>query len=550
MVAGDPLIPKVLLLITPFCLTLVTVSLFRLLLAYLGIDDINHLIINLTKNIFLSIENQFFASILFVFLNQVFWFFGVHGNNILYSVSQDLYMKAIDLNISALSTGAEPVHILTKPFLDVFVLIGGSGSTLCLLIAIFLAGKKNNSLKLAKIAFLTSIFNINEIIVFGLPVVLNPLFLIPYVLVPLVLTIIAYLTTFLGLVPVTIVPVDWTTPPLLGGWLATSSWRGVALQIFNILIGTSLYYPFVRLHELQKQRAIFNTYEQLVQTVLSEDYSSNKKILNRNDYIGNMANALCFDIQAALEKKEFFLEYQPQVDETGVVLGVEALLRWNHFLYGRVNPQVVVAIAEEAGIIKKLGKWVIEEACFQLAEWNKHGSVDIQMAINISPTQLNDKLVDILVNIFRTTKLNPKDIELEITETVAFGTNPETVNLLQEIKNLGVSIAMDDFGAGHASLYYMKHYNLDKIKIDGSITKDVIHNKSCQDIISSITYLAESMAITVIAEYVETLEQAEILKKLGCRQFQGYYFARPLSISQCVKAFNKSKNIRDANDLE
>lgn len=172
------------------------------------------------------------------------------------------------------------------------------------------------------------------------------------------------------------------------------------------------------------------------------------------------------------------------------------------------------------------------------------------MAINISPTQLNDKLVDILVNIFRTTKLNPKDIELEITETVAFGTNPETVNLLQEIKNLGVSIAMDDFGAGHASLYYMKHYNLDKIKIDGSITKDVIHNKSCQDIISSITYLAESMAITVIAEYVETLEQAEILKKLGCRQFQGYYFARPLSISQCVKAFNKSKNIRDANDLE
>ncbi|KJS50198.1 MAG: hypothetical protein VR66_04215 [Peptococcaceae bacterium BRH_c23] len=189
-----------------------------------------------------------------------------------------------------------------------------------------------------------------------------------------------YLTTSIGLVPVTIAPVDWTTPPLLGGWLATSSWRGLALQIFNIIIGTSLYYPFVKLYELQKRRAIINTYEQLVQTVLSEDYCTNKRILTRNDQIGNMANALSYDIQAALEKGEFFLEYQPQVDVKGVVLGVEALLRWNHFLYGRVNPQVVVAIAEEAGMINKLGH-----------------------------------------------------------------------------KGLGVSIAMDDFGAGHASLYYMKH---------------------------------------------------------------------------------------------
>ncbi|KGK86281.1 PTS lactose transporter subunit IIC [Desulfosporosinus sp. HMP52] len=541
MVDADPVIPKVLFLIFPFCLTLVGVSLLRVLLTYLGIEDINQLITDLTMNIFLNIENQFAASILFVFLNQVFWFFGIHGNNILYSVSQDIYFKAIDLNISALSTGGEPVHILTKPFLDVFVLIGGSGSTLCLLIAIFLAGKNSSTLKLAKIAFLTSIFNINEIIVFGLPVVLNPLFLIPYILVPLILTIIAYLTTYIGLVPVTIAPVDWTTPPLLGGWLATSSWRGMALQILNIIIGTCLYYPFVRLYELQKRKAIINNYEQLVQTVLSEDYSTKKRILTRSDQIGNTANALSYDIQVALEKREFFLEYQPQVDEKGEVIGVEALLRWNHFLYGKVNPQVVVAIAEEAGIINKLGRWVIEAACFQLGEWNKQGIVDIRMAINISPTQLNDQLLDILVNIFRITQLNPRDIELEITETVAFGTNTQTVDLLEKIKGLGVSIAMDDFGAGHASLYYMKYFNLDKIKIDGSITKDVIDNKSCQDIISSITYLAESMEITVLAEYVETLEQAEVLKKLRCQQFQGYYFSRPLSVSQCVKVIGNCR---------
>lgn len=226
MIDADPVIPQALYSIIPFCLTLLVFTLLRLLLSYLGIEDINQLIINLTKNIFNSIDNQFSESILFVLLNQVFWFFGIHGNNVLYSVSQDMYMKAIDLNISALAVGSAPVHILTKPFLDVFVLIGGSGSTLCLLIAIFLVDRKSNTSKLAKISLLPAIFNINEIIVFGLPVVLNPLFLLPYVLVPLILTMVSYSATVLGLVPVTIAPVNWTTPPLLGGWMATGSWRG------------------------------------------------------------------------------------------------------------------------------------------------------------------------------------------------------------------------------------------------------------------------------------------------------------------------------------
>jgi len=298
-----------------------------------------------------------------------------------------------------------------------------------------------------------------------------------------------------------------------------------------------MYFPFVKLFELQKQHGITNAYKKLVETVLNEDFSTQKNILSRNDQIGTMAHALTCEIRIALEKNEFFLEYQPQVDEQGTIFGVEALLRWNHPRYGRVPPPVVVSLAEEIGIIQELGQWIIVEACSQLGKWNNQGINGIRMAINISPTQLQNELLPFLVETIKLNMLDPRDIELEITETVAFETNPQTIILLNAIKKLGVSIAMDDFGMGHASLYCMRHFDLDKIKIDGSLTRDVIENKSCQDIISSITYLAHSMHITVIAEYVETKEQFEMLKILGCEQFQGYFFGKPQHETQGVKQF-------------
>jgi len=532
---ADPVIPQALFSIIPFCLTLFLFFLFRWMLSYLGIQDINQVLIDLTKRLFNGIDSPFYSALLFVLLNQVFWFFGVHGNNVLYSVAQDIYMRAVDLNGAALATGGVPSHILTKPFLDVFVLIGGSGSTLCLLIAIFLAAKKSNTMKLAKISLLPALFNINEIMVFGLPIVLNPLFLIPFILTPLILTLLSYAATALGLVPVTIAPVNWTTPPLLGGWMATGSWRGMMMQVCNILVGVGIYYPFVVLHEQKKEKDVLHAYNRLVKTVLHPEYSNLTKLLSRNDQVGNMANSLACEIREALKKGTFFLEYQPQVDEKGIVSGVEALLRWEHTRYGRVPPQLVVALAEEKGMIRDLGRWVIAEACAELGKWNNQGISGLRMAINISPTQLQDEsITHVLAEAIQKNRLNPRDLELEITETMAFATDQKTMGTLTALKKLGVTIAMDDFGMGHASLYCMRYFNLDKIKIDGSLTKDVVMNKSCQDIISSITYLAESMQVKVIAEYVENIEQVDLLKRLGCLEFQGYFFSPPLQVSQCL----------------
>ncbi|NPV92670.1 MAG: PTS sugar transporter subunit IIC/EAL domain-containing protein [Firmicutes bacterium] len=533
-VEADQVIPQAMFSILPCCMTLVVFTALRFVLAYFGIQDINQVFIDLTKLLFSSIESPSLAAAFFIILSQVFWFFGIHGSNVLFSVSNDIYLKAIDLNVDAIAAGAAAPHILTKPFLDSFALIGGSGSTLCLLIAIFLVARKSNMAKLAKISLVPAIFNINEILVFGLPVVMNLVFLIPFVLAPLVLTLIAYAATAAGLVPVTIAPINWTTPPLLGAWMATDSWRGMALQVLNIAVGTAIYYPFVKAFEMQKEHEIIGAYHRLLDNVLNVNYSRQTHLLSRSDQVGSMAKNLVREIREAIRENGFFLEYQPQVDEKGRVLGVEALLRWNHPRYGRVPPQLVVSLAEEAGMIDELGRWIIDRAGSQLAEWNAQGLSDLRMSINISPMQLRDEsLLTALTDTIAGYGLRPEDLELEITETLAFETNQQTIDLINRIKEMGVSIAIDDFGMGHASLYCLRYLNLDRIKIDGSLTKEVENNKSCQDIISSINYLAENMQISVIAEFVETPEQLQLLKELGCRSFQGYHFSCPLPHDQC-----------------
>jgi len=194
------------------------------------------------------------SAVLVAFLVQILWFFGLHGTNILLPIMNTVYLPAITDNIAALQAGLPIPHIVTPAFFDAFIWMGGAGTTLSLIAALFIAGKRKNNQNIAKLSTAPGLFNINEPMMFGMPIVLNPIYLIPFVLTPIVLTIVTYLAISSGIVPRTIAIMPWTTPPIIGGFLVTGSIMGALLALVNLVIGVVLYIPFIILGEKHENK--------------------------------------------------------------------------------------------------------------------------------------------------------------------------------------------------------------------------------------------------------------------------------------------------------
>lgn len=239
-------------------------------------------------------------------------------------------------------------------------------------------------------------------------------------------------------------------------------------------------------------------------------------------------------LHKALENNEFVLYYQPQYHaESGKIHGIEALIRWNSPELGLVPPSAFIPLAEETGLIVPIGEWVIEEACRQNKAWQDQGFPATPMAVNMSLRQFYQAdLLGTIKEILKKTGLGPRCLMLEITETIAMQEDI-AADILQQIKELGVRIAMDDFGTGYSSLKYLQTFSIDHIKIDKAFT-DKLHTKEGRAIIATIISLGHHLDMTVIAEGVETPKQVHELRELGCDVFQGYYFSRPLAPADLV----------------
>lgn len=212
--------------------------------------SIFEMITNTIQAPLMEIGNSMGAAITIAFLNHFFWFFGLHGSNILEPIMQSFYVPAVAANADAIAAGLKPGFIVTKSFFDAFVYMGGSGTTIAFLAAIFIASKRKHYRMLAGMSAPAGLFNINEPVIFGIPIVLNPIFFIPFIMAPVVLTIFSYLVTLAGIVPVTTVVIPWVTPPIIGGFLATNgSVMGAALSAVNLVIAFVIYLPFVLLSE-------------------------------------------------------------------------------------------------------------------------------------------------------------------------------------------------------------------------------------------------------------------------------------------------------------
>lgn len=239
---------------------MITVSVFALITAFFQAAGVSSLVTSfyeLVQQPFMGMANSYPAALLLAFVSAFLWFFGLHGANIIDPFMQTINIPAIEANKNALESGKEMPYIVNKPFFDSFVNLGGTGATLGLLIAIFLVARRHKAyMTVAKLSVAPGIFMINEPVMFGLPVVLNPILFIPYVFTPLVLVTVAYLATASGLVPACTIIAPWTTPPIIGGILSTQSIAGGILAAINLALSIVIYLPFVKMAQIQEERRI------------------------------------------------------------------------------------------------------------------------------------------------------------------------------------------------------------------------------------------------------------------------------------------------------
>lgn len=230
-------------------------------------------------------------------------------------------------------------------------------------------------------------------------------------------------------------------------------------------------------------------------------------------------------LRRAIDQGEFRLHYQPKIDfRSGRMLGVEALIRWHHPQLGVLAPDRFIPVAEANGFIVQIGQWVIEEACAQLVKWQRSGHPDFSVAVNLSAVQLTDPgMVPHLAATLANSGADPSLLELELTESTVMQNIASAVQLLHELRKLGVRLSIDDFGTGYSSLSYLKELPVDTLKVDRSFVKDLAHNRDDLAITRAVIAMAHGLSMRVVAEGVEHKEQFDMLRDEGCDEFQGFY---------------------------
>lgn len=528
-------------------LTIAAFALLNILLDGIGVTNIHQTVSTIFTVPLSGLHDGLVLALGYTELSQTIWFFGVHGPNLLHSIEETIFSPAALANAAAIADGHEPVLIFTQSFFDAFSRIGGSGSTLSLCLAILITSRDGGARKLCLVALLPALCNVNEPILFGIPIVLNPVYAVPFLLAPLLQILSAWAATLAGWLPITIQPVNWTMPVFLSGYVATGSNAGIIMQLFNLVLGVAVYLPFVplsdRLRSNQSRTSMHNL-ALAAESVLPA--VPERRLIGLSGMAGHLADTLNLELERALRNDgELFLEYQPQIDvTTEMVIGVEALLRWNHPSFGSIPAPITVALAEDGGHIGTLGILVLDKACAERARWQNMVHKDIVMSINVAPRQfMTPGFAQDVLNCVERHGLIPQQIELEITESTVLASRRDILETLTHLHDKGIRIAIDDFGMGHTSLRYLQTFPITTVKIDRSLTIAPPNDVNDQ-IVRSIVDLCHSVDATPVIEGVETQEQAERFQAFGCIVFQGYLYSRPLSGRECQTFIQTRAQVR------
>ena len=492
-----------------------------LLQAVFHVGNLNDLISGLLFRAFGGLRHEPGSGVVFLLLLDLLWVFGIHGGNALDPVAQTVF-----------AGGEAASGVITKSFLDTFAVLGGSGATLCLLLALLLASRQKDNRRLAYSAAPLALFNINEILVFGLPVVLNPLLAVPFVLTPILSMLVAYGAVAAGWMPAAQQAVNWTTPVFFSGYLSTGSWRGAAVQLVSVALGTLVYIPFVRLSEhLQEDRDRY--WVEALEDRFRRGAAGGERYLDRNDSLGMAAKGLVSQLRSDIAGGNVAVYYQPQVDAWGRVVGAEALLRW-HCGGKPLFPPLVVALAQEDGCYEDLTWSVLTTVCGDIPALRRRFGPDFHVSANLVAAQLNDpRLTERVIQLAEAAGVCG-NLVLEVTEETSLTDLPNITANIEAYGRRGIGLAIDDFSMGQTSLNYLRSNRFRYVKLDGGLVRRLTEDRRSGEIVSSLVALGRGLDFQVVAECVETEELRSALLHLGCTVYQGYLYSPALPPSELL----------------
>ncbi|MBI6563924.1 PTS sugar transporter subunit IIC/EAL domain-containing protein [Pseudomonas synxantha] len=469
-----------------------------------------------------------YGSGLFVTLmNSLLWFFGIHG---VYAMQPlfDVLDKAVVLNGAAQAAGEPVLYLLNSGLLGSFAFIGGSGATLCLLLAILLFSRSQPMRLLAIASLPLSLFNVSEVLLFGLPIILNPRLFIPFVLVPAFNTVVALTAVQLGWVSPAVASVPFTAPVLLNAYLSThGDLAAVLLQLALLGVGTLVYAPYVR--AIHRQTAEGGTVYLKSLDMTFRGLEEKGRLLEFDPVLASHRTSARQAVELSriqqISDYEFYLEFQPQVSTlTGLCTGCEALMRARDSQGTVHSPWEFLQWLAQARLMPDVDVWVASQAVRQYQKWQK-GGFHLPMTINISSATLKDaaygdRLVDILAQAHGW-------VSVEITEDALVSDIPATRQTIEKLQAMGAKVYLDDFGTGFSALSYLHQFPVDFIKIDRSFVIAQRDPKGAQ-VLTGMLRFCEALKLGVVVEGVETAEQLGFLSTGPEVFIQGWYFSKAL----------------------
>nr|WP_318502298.1 EAL domain-containing protein [Photobacterium leiognathi] len=512
-----------------FCFLLLTVMLVK----------ITEIIIQLSQGAskFIAINPlTFFGGLAYQFILGLLGSVGINGHNFLFRVKQQLF-EDTQLHLAAWQAGDAPLPILGQGFYDAFTSMGGSGNAISLLLCILLFSKERRHRILAISAIPLVIFNINELLLFGLPIIFNPLLMVPFIFVPLASFVVVYSAMSLGLVNHVGTIVDWITPPFISGYIATqNSIGGVILQLVVIMLGILIYRPFYLNYSGRSRRSNLTMTHQsgiessTLKSFLGDVNKTMGSYISKHDISRRVNNML--------NNGEFLMHYQPQVNvKNPLHLSFESLVRYKDKT-GKLIPPVFIDDFYQLGAIKQLDQMVIDLVLTDMKKLPlEHGC---KVSVNISAESIADPaIIHFVVERLRFYEIEPSSLEIEITEEAIITNDKQIAKNIEALQTLGITVAIDDFGSGYASFPHLLKFNFDKVKLDRSLLLNT-QNEREKNLYQLLAKISEVTGCVLVAEGVETEIEEQFVASCGIDIIQGYYFSRPMPLDDAQQwASNK-----------
>ena len=477
---------------------------------------------------FNQIGPTYLGGLLVTITSTVLFFFGIHGR----TVFEDVYANVFSDTANS---------IVNNSLFDCFTLIGGVGSTLCLAIAILLFSDSKRKKRISNASMYTMVFNINELIVYGLPITFNPIYIIPFVLTPIINYSIGYLFILSGAIPSISQATSWTAPIFINGYMATGSFVFILVQFLCFILGIAIYTPFVRLDNLMAKRINKEMGKELESYLKQcEEDMLEPQIFSLSNHLEEYAENILYDLENSIKNEMIELSYQPQV-KNGKIISVESLLRFNYLKHDNIYLPLVIQIAKEKDLFTDLSKVIVKKA---ILDYKKILTLcpNMKISVNLDLDILHNKeFLGWLVEYIIVSGLPHNQFGIEVTENSKYIFNEELKEIFEILHNNKINIYMDDFSMGNTSITFLQNTTFDYVKLDGSLVKN-IDNERCENIIKSIVDLGKSLNFEVVAEYVETMPQKNKLKELGCEIYQGYLYYKPMEIDELIDILIKNKD--------